>query len=143
FYQILSVSPSASLSEIKSAYHRTLLLSHPDKHQSKSTSHIHIDVSLLREAYTTLSSSTLRSQYDIELARGLRPGGPRPAQIISLEEFTEGEGDERDVWSYPCRCGGLYVIREEEMEKGQHLVGCNCCSEVVWVGYEFAEEVVE
>ena len=26
------------------------------------------------------------------------------------------------------------------MERGQHLVGCSSCSEVIWVGYELADE---
>lgn len=67
-----------------------------------------------------------------------RPSGPRPAQVVSLEEFdeVEGRGEDSGEWTYGCRCGGTYRITEADMEKGQHVVGCSSCSEVVWVGYE-------
>lgn len=44
------------------------------------------------------------------------------------------------VWRHGCRCGGAYIIRGAEMEAGHHLVGCSSCSEVVWVGYEVADD---
>jgi diphthamide biosynthesis protein 4 len=66
--------------------------------------------------------------------------GPRPAQIVSLEEFKEEEATTGIVsWYYECRCGGGYRISEQNLERGQHLLGCGNCSEVVWVGYELAE----
>lgn len=78
------------------------------------------------------------------------PPGPRPAQVISLEDFEEGghsnhggsgiEGDGESAWHHGCRCGGIYIITGEDMEKGHHIVGCNSCSEVVWVGYELRED---
>jgi len=66
--------------------------------------------------------------------------GPRPAQIVSLEEFEE---QDNISWCYECRCGGTYRIREDDLERGQHLVGCGSCSEVVWVGYELLANNVE
>ena len=30
---------------------------------------------------------------------------------------------------------------EADMEKGQHLIACRNCSEVIWVGYEVQEDV--
>ena len=38
-----------------------------------------------------------------------------------------------------CGCGGRYHITEADMERGQHVVGCSSCSEVVWVGYEVVD----
>jgi len=147
YYSLLSVSPSASSAEIKQAYRRILLLYHPDKHtlpdgvaqaQPISTA---IDVGLLKEAYTTLTSSALRAAYDSRRIREPRSGDPRPAQIISLEDFDEiGQDAEVAKWAHSCRCGGSYVITETAMEAGEHLVGCDSCSEVVWVGFELAEE---
>jgi len=146
-----------SAADIKAAYHRALLKHHPDKSNSHSNLiHHHqtdqeeqdkpptIDVDQLKEAYITLSSPRLRAEYDLEAATSSeRPNdgsggrGPRPAQIISLGEFAErSEG----LWYHACRCGGEYVISEQDMEKECHLVGCNSCSEVIWVGYEVADE---
>jgi len=67
---------------------------------------------------------------------------PRPAQVVSLEEFedeTTEEDSEGGPWRYQCRCGGTYRITSELMDKGEHLIACNGCSEVVWVGYEIVE----
>jgi len=145
YYELLQISPSSSLSseDIKAAYHRALLKFHPDKAGSAQEEHkSDIDIAQLKEAYITLSSSHLRAEYDFKLAdERLNNGsgkGPRPAQIISLEDF-----DERldGFWYHACRCGGDYIISETDMEKGCHLVGCNSCSEVVWVGYEIVEDL--
>lgn len=95
-----------------------------------------MDVGLIKQAFETLTTPELRLKYDA--SRATSPSGPRPAQLISLEEFTENEDEA--LWRYGCRCSGGYVITEAEMENGQHLVGCSSCSEVVWVGYELAEE---
>ncbi|KAJ3552492.1 hypothetical protein NM688_g4123 [Phlebia brevispora] len=137
------ISTTASALEVKVAYHRALLQSHPDKQSlvngsSPSPHPEHVDIGLLKRAYTTLSSEELKKNYDS--TRKAISAGPRPAQVVSLEDFTEvDEGAEDILWTYDCRCGGRYRIRESEMERGQHLVGCNGCSEVIWVGYELAE----
>ena len=63
------------------------------------------------------------------------------ARSSSESDLDESELDEGEsVWRHSCRCGGSYVITEKEMEMGQHLTGCNGCSEVVWIGYELAPD---
>ncbi len=59
--------------------------------------------------------------------------------MISLEDFEEREDGEVNIWAYPCRCGGRYIVTEEMLDAGQHLVGCASCSEVVWAGYELVD----
>jgi diphthamide biosynthesis protein 4 len=58
-------------------------------------------------------------------------------QVISLADFDEQGAD---MWVHACQCGGVYAIAGAEMDRGVHLVPCTSCSEVVWVGYELAEE---
>jgi diphthamide biosynthesis protein 4 len=133
YYAVLSLTAASSLADIKAAYHRALLRSHPDKNITSAPPSV--DIASIQEAYRVLSTPNLRVQYD----RSLRaPAAPRPAQIISLEEFQEHA--ELDAWSHGCRCGGAYRISAAEMEKGQHLIPCTSCSEIVWVGYELAED---
>ncbi|OCH87547.1 hypothetical protein OBBRIDRAFT_837263 [Obba rivulosa] len=145
YYALLAIPPSASPADIKRAYHRLLLLSHPDKRahapSPASGPPPPIDIDLVKQAYTTLSSPAARAAYDASLrALAHAPRGPRPAAVISLEDFEEGGADAGwSVWRHACRCGGAYVITEREMDAGEHLVGCESCSEVVWVGYELAE----
>ncbi|GLB38382.1 putative CSL zinc finger [Lyophyllum shimeji] len=140
FYQLLAVPKDASASEIKTAYHRALLRFHPDKNRdSPHTSSESICISLIKEAYNTLSEPSRRKLYDSATRQRSAGTGPRPAQIVSLDEFEEVADNVREdegVWQYQCRCGGKYRITGLDMEKGHHLVGCNSCSEVVWVGYE-------
>jgi diphthamide biosynthesis protein 4 len=171
---LLSVPRHASQREIKLAYRRALLRFHPDKlsrnlaqhfpgdrnletpsalPSSTSASNVaSTDIALLKDAYITLSSPHLRARFDrqVEPEPGDRAAvnGPRPAQIISLEDFDEVENtenlggmtDRNQSWCYRCRCGGVYIIGSSEMDEGQHLVACDSCSEVIWVGYELVEE---
>ncbi|EPQ59994.1 DnaJ-domain-containing protein [Gloeophyllum trabeum ATCC 11539] len=139
YYRVLGLSPPFSPADLKAAYHRALLRFHPDKRQEKEQRDVDVSstVAEIKDAYMTLSSPALRAAYDAQLER--RQAGPRPAQVVSLEEFSESEEDNIGRWTYDCRCGGVYVITEREMEEDRHLVGCGSCSEVIWVGYEIAE----
>ncbi len=138
------MSTNAPIAEIKSAYHRALLKSHPDK-RNASISVNHADIALIKEAYITLSNEKERAVYDIRLKQRIYAGrGPRPAQVVSLEEFNDesagtGEDSEGGPWRYSCRCGGFYLITTTIMERGEHLTACSSCSEIVWVGYEVQE----
>ncbi|KAF8131608.1 hypothetical protein EV363DRAFT_1583862 [Boletus edulis] len=177
FYNLLQLPRDASLKDVKTAYHRTILRLHPDKqtqarhHQQHHHSDIIaatdsdvppeeafgvVDVALLKEAYRTLSDAGLRAVYDGSLRREehARSCGPRPAQVVSLEEFTaltetrelgagssaevEADADAVREWGHRCRCGGMYRITQDDLENGTHLVGCESCSEAIWVGYEEA-----
>ncbi|KAF8240905.1 DnaJ-domain-containing protein [Tricholoma matsutake] len=136
FYQILSVSRDASAADIKIAYHRALLLFHPDKNgvrSADSRTPSSISISQIKEAYIVLSTPSLRAEYNSS-RHIASTSGPRPAQLISLDDFEESV--DRDMWRYRCRCGGVYSITTSDMEEGHHLVRCNSCSEVIWVGYE-------
>ncbi|KIJ66463.1 hypothetical protein HYDPIDRAFT_129346, partial [Hydnomerulius pinastri MD-312] len=157
FYRLLCIPRDAPPGDIKIAYHRILLLSHPDKQSTPRLDSVtdglsreEVDIALLKEAYTTLSEPISRAAYDRSLKQeGNTNGrGPRPAQVVSLEDFTlqagsrtpELEEGVEEEWHYGCRCGGTYRITEGDLESGKHLVGCESCSEVIWVGYEVAED---
>ncbi|KAG6331288.1 hypothetical protein ID866_7801 [Astraeus odoratus] len=160
YYRLLGISRNASQGDIKVAYHRTLLQSHPDKQVKPRTpgtlsqttndhplDHDIADIALIKAAYTTLIDPALRKAYDVRLARDQSPNdrAPRPAQVVSLEEFivhnVYADGDDAEQeWRYGCRCGGVYCITGRDLELGRHLVGCQSCSEVIWVGYELVED---
>ncbi|KAF5382745.1 hypothetical protein D9615_002900 [Tricholomella constricta] len=146
FYELLSVPKDASAAEIKIAYHRALLRFHPDKnnHLNTPSKPESISISLIKDAYSILSEPSRRKQYDSSTRQRIAAVGPRPAQVVSLEEFEEvthgSDPEEISTWQYECRCGGNYRIESSDMEKGHHLVGCSSCSEVVWVGYELQSD---
>ena len=143
YYALLGVTRSASLNTIKAAYHRALLRLHPDKQRptngddpSTPSPSSAANIGLLQDAFLTLST-TQRAAYDAQFELSRRKA-PRPAQVVSLEDFDCPDAAE---WTLACRCGGMYRVTEDDLERGRHLVGCENCSEVVWVGYEMVEEV--
>ncbi|KAH9031553.1 hypothetical protein EDB84DRAFT_167903 [Lactarius hengduanensis] len=144
YYTLLGITRSASPDTMKAAYHRALLRIHPDKQrQSADNPSPSANIGLIQNAFLTLSSTTQRAAYDArcELSRK----APRPAQVVSLEDFdfsdSEGPDGTVSIWSLTCRCGGMYKVTDDDLERGRHLIGCENCSEVVWVGYEMVEEV--
>ena len=62
-YNVLEVSPEASLEEIKKAYRKLSLKYHPDKNSDPSASD---KFSELTDAYETLSNPNKRQQYDMQ-----------------------------------------------------------------------------
>lgn len=145
YYHLLGIPRNATEDKIKTAYHRILLQSHPDKRiKSPNLRADSTDIALIREAYATLKDPLLRKAHNTALDHaGLNERGPRPAQIVSLEEFAERGEVENGTgpgWTHNCRCGGIYHITANDLECGRHLVGCQSCSEVIWVGYEVIED---
>ncbi|TFK26732.1 DnaJ-domain-containing protein [Coprinopsis marcescibilis] len=143
YYDVLSTQCESSDGEIKAAYHRALLRHHPDKQQNRDMAikkaEKTVEISLIQEAFTVLSDAKRRLRHDAELKKRSTTHAPRPAQVVSLEEWTSiGSGDEEEEgpWRYPCRCGGQYRLTVDMMEADDHLIGCDSCSEVVWAGYE-------
>lgn len=156
YYTLLDVPRDAGILDIRRRYRAALLRVHPDKqpqlqsHDSPTSASTMI--SQLQDAFRVLSDPDLRAEYDILLreGKGKFPSTKvkqRPANDVSLDEFESEEvvGDDGEVtfkWTHPCRCGSSFVIKEQELEEGIHYIGCGGCSEVVWVGYEAVEDVV-
>lgn len=184
YYQILGLpfpSSSANLSkqQIKLAYHKALLKHHPDKahtisqethlaqdkpsirtstplhpRPNDSTQQITYTIDEITTAYKTLSTPSLRTEYD----RALRLDRTKTAQhqqtgdvfhtgleVVDLEDLSCDEGDaENLVWYRGCRCGDErgFLVGERELEReveaGEIVVGCRGCS--LWLKVLFAAE---
>jgi len=68
YYEILGLQSSSQnvpLKDIKAAYHRALLASHPDKSQGTTGNSSELD--LIREAWDVLSNDIKRKEYDSKL----------------------------------------------------------------------------
>jgi diphthamide biosynthesis protein 4 len=142
YYKVLGVPHTATFVEIKQRYRGLLLKYHPDKATS-SKSAPGIDIDLLKKAYEILFDPKSREDHDNSLLRKTSvraQSTPRPAQVVSIDLWDEVEGDREMVWTYPCRCGSRYVLREGDMENDVHLVPCEGCSESLYAGYELQEE---
>ena len=64
YYEVLEINPSASEKEVKDAFRRLTKLYHPDKHSNSKQSHN--KYMKIVEAFTVLSNSSSRMQYDLE-----------------------------------------------------------------------------
>lgn len=149
---------------LKQAYHTALLRHHPDKaHKSKSslkgtpssstTSALRpvYTIDQITTAYTTLSSSKLRSDYNNHLRTlpaNITTSTPSSFQTgIETLDLDDLASDESPVtgeltWFKPCRCGNErgFVISEADLEEtgdlGELIVGCQDCS--LWLRICFA-----
>ncbi len=76
-YQILGVSPAASIAEIKDAYRKLSVHWHPDKNKSPEAGHTFASIS---EAYGILSDSRKRQELDEKISKG---------QVENINEVVE------------------------------------------------------
>ncbi|MDO7874944.1 J domain-containing protein [Hymenobacter sp. ASUV-10] len=89
FYQILEVPPGASATDIRRAYRRLVLLTHPDRTPDPAA---HQRYLAINEAYDVLSDASRRQAYDLRLASPVsygplptprrRPAAPRRHRTV-------------------------------------------------------------
>lgn len=156
YYEVLAVSPDADLLQIKKAYREKILHAHPDKASSTGSSaidgaHTSSSVSLIKEAYDTLSDAASREQYDIDLVKTVQTQGFNlngdGLDSYSLESFDFDEA--REFWMKNCpRCQAPSSIKltEQDLEQGtddgegglELVVQCGSCS--LWIKVKYMEE---
>jgi DnaJ-class molecular chaperone len=73
YYEILNITPDASVNKIKEAYRKLALEYHPDRQQANQDAHE--KMKKINEAYATLSDPIKRREYDIP--RGYRRKVPK------------------------------------------------------------------
>jgi len=90
YYTVLELLPTATLADIKKAWHEQLQVWHPDRFNHSQALHRKAEArtQLINQAYQTLSDSTLRTRYDAATknapsttapARPSPPPRPQPA----------------------------------------------------------------
>ncbi len=94
YYDVLQVSPDASIDEIKRAYYRLAKLYHPDRNPAhKSAAENRLQV--LNEAYDALKSPMSRKRYnDSLMARG-------NAWSVSMSSMQPINDSQKDVKPFP------------------------------------------
>lgn len=70
YYEILEVTPDASLQDIKKAYRKLALKHHPDRNPPSEKEAAAVIFRQVNEAYEVLSDEERRRQYDLELRQG-------------------------------------------------------------------------
>ena len=84
YYDALGVKPTATELEIKKAYRKLAITTHPDKNPNDPSAHERFQA--IGEAYQVLSSTELRKQYDQYGKEKAIPGGgfEDPAEFFSM-----------------------------------------------------------
>lgn len=162
YYEILQLprvrtAQKFAKEDVKAAYHRALLLHHPDKADKNlttrpiaaySAAESSCSVDKIIAAYETLADPRKRTAYDESLDfkedsvkdKGTHPG----VETLDLEDLVSDE--DANTWNHTCRCGNEegYVLTEAELEKesqrGEIYVGCRGCSLFIRVVFGVAEE---
>ena len=84
YYDLLGVKPTASELEIKKAYRKLAITTHPDKNPGDETAHARFQA--IGEAYQVLSNDDLRKRYDKFGKEEAVPGGgfEDPAEFFGM-----------------------------------------------------------
>jgi molecular chaperone DnaJ len=109
FYKILGVTPTASQSEIKSAYRLKAKDLHPDKNQGDTA--LEDKFKAVSEAYDILSDSKKRAEYDEARSMFERGGfrAPTGGQNFQGGDFSDifGGGNPQDIFANLFGGGGM------------------------------------
>ena len=98
-YEVLNVTKSASKAEIKKAYHKAALTSHPDKVPDDQRAEAEIKFKSVSQAYEILSDDDKRNVYDVhgmaafeKGQNGFPGGGPDMEDILAQMFGMSGGG---------------------------------------------------
>ena len=141
-YDVLGLggNTGCSADELKRAYRKTALRTHPDKKHEEDASpgeegrggpegqqnEAFLEV---QRAWAILSDPEERYRYDEELLRG--GAGDEledvvPDKVVTLSEMSHDRG--QGSYGFECRCGDTFLIFENEKPESGTSVLLPCCS---------------
>jgi curved DNA-binding protein CbpA len=105
YYEVLGVTKSASIDELKRQYRKLALKFHPDRNQHADTQEHFKEIS---EAYAVLSDSRKRQLYDSYGHAGVND---RYSNQDIFQGVQRGEGfDSNDAWGWRNKGSALYFL---------------------------------
>ena len=125
-YNVLSVSTNASVEEIKKAFRKLVIDTHPDKNKGRQNEFIAI-----KRAWEILSNPERRKIYDAKLEFQTLQTFAISDQV-SIDDF---EIDDDGNYFYCCRCQNDYAVTQEDAEYLVKYVSCSGCSLTIEVIY--------
>jgi len=129
YYEVLGVSKSSSLDELKRQYRKLALKFHPDRNQHQDTQEHFKEIS---EAYAVLSDGKKRQLYDSYGHAGV--DGRYSNQDIFQGVQRGGGFDSNDVWGWRNKASALYFIGkyDEAITCYDHAITIDPNNPVLW-----------
>ncbi|XP_076302285.1 uncharacterized protein LOC143220550 [Lasioglossum baleicum] len=123
YYDILGCTKESTIEDIKCAYRALALKFHPDKNTSEFGS---TKFQRVLKAWHVLSDPKLKEEYDIiQQQEELDSEDVLIYAKVSVNELETMDSSE-DTLMYHCRCGGLYCIQKEYVEKKNQTIHVSC-----------------
>jgi curved DNA-binding protein CbpA len=110
YYEILEISRTASIPEIKKAYRSKAKLYHPDMNLSSNSS---MHFLILRQAYETLMDANKRYLYDLSLISNSE-------QLLTYSQWKEIE--KRKIKEEEEKEYELFLKRKESFQKSKYFI---------------------
>jgi curved DNA-binding protein CbpA len=128
YYEVLGVSRSTSVDELKKQYRKLALKFHPDRNQHSDTEEHFKDIS---EAYAVLSNTEKRQLYDQYGHAGVNG---RYSREDIFQSARGGGFDSNDVWGWRNKGGALYSLGkyDEAIQCYDKAIDIDPDNPVVW-----------
>jgi diphthamide biosynthesis protein 4 len=166
-YEVLHIQDDAELTSesVKQAYHRALLLYHPDKLQQSNTTTAapktaprpagNPTIDQIVAAYAVLSDPEQRKSYNAALKTSHGHNvSHQGIDTFDLDDMQYSEVNGRAFWQRGCRCDSKegYIVTEYDLEKADKeqtaqqdgfqelLVQCRGCSLIVRITFAVTGE---
>lgn len=141
---------------LRTAYRRALLTNHPDKvagqqaaQKGTEAGEFAFTVDQIAQAYETLSDPVSRSKYDQGLLKNKArlvakdtSGSGAGLETLDLEDLDYN--DSTQTWSKKCRCGGTYLVCEQELgeaaSEGEVIASCYGCSLCIRITFGMVDQ---
>ena len=149
-YETFGVSRAATEADLKRRYQSLLLQYHPDKRRQRvaegassldndaDDKHAEWFLQRVQDAWKVLKDPDARAAYDSSLTNRMILQEHPINATVDLDDMVWDEDTGR--YSLECRCGGEYVITEDELASGCDEVGCSVCSLAVRVAFEAVDD---
>lgn len=136
------MAPSATLAEVRAAYHAAARATHPDSAPAGDAAVPAARFHAVQRAWEALQTAELRKRYDEERAVAAAAGvaAASAAAAVPVSEDVRCDALRAATGGgalHPCRCGAAFALAAEDVAACAELVQCSGCSlfiRVVWDG---------
>lgn len=143
-YAVLGLQPDASAEDIKQAFRQAALRLHPDRLPGRSTHSSSLSAGdspphgpaaaqflQVQAAWAALGDPASRGNYDRQRTlRALRQAVHihDHVALLDMEPVADVGGSGQAGFSWPCRCGGAFLLLAADLSSAAAEVAVPCCT---------------